>query len=177
LNSITNAYATGAVTLLALAVSPAGWSELTSQVPQSTPDHQRLLRRRHHGDSRWAARRRVGRDDHRGAAGGAADFSNPANWGIVAGVSYPTWSILPDRAAGDLGIAYKDAGVTPLASDRRRRGLCVSAGGGREPRRGHDRGQRVLLFPRAGRHISSGGSAVIAYTTADVPSGAPTARR
>ncbi|HTW53238.1 MAG TPA: filamentous hemagglutinin N-terminal domain-containing protein, partial [Stellaceae bacterium] len=52
-----------------------------------------------------------------GAFNLSTGFANPGNWGIIPGVSYPyLTAFYPSTPQVISGIAYQDAGVTPLAS-------------------------------------------------------------
>jgi filamentous hemagglutinin family protein len=107
-------------------------------------------------------------------------FQNPGNWGIIPGVSYPyLTAFYPTTPQVISGIAYQDAGVTPLASPA---GLVsgtippsatVSAlvdGTSLGSVTTGANGYYYFLEP-AGT-IASGGSAVLAYTTANTNTGA-----
>jgi len=174
MNSITNAYATGAVTLLGTGSFAGG----LVGVNVSGPPVDATITNGYYDAGTTGQPLGLQGDGSVGMTTAALQaalptFSNPANWGIVAGVSYPYLvNFYPTAPQVISGIAYKDAGVTPLASTGAGAAYVSAQVAGASLGAVTTGANGYYYFLEPAGTISSGGSAVIAYTTADVPSGA-----
>ena len=164
--TITNAYATGAVTSSSAASPPLGGlvgydnpgGTVTNGYYDANTTGQPL------GVQQLNGATAAGLTTASLQAALPTGFSNPV-WGIVAGVSYPyLTAFYPTPPQVISGIAYKDAGVTPLASSSAGAAVVSALVNGTNIGSVTTGVNGYYYFLEPTGTIQGGGSPVIAYT-------------